>query len=271
MARQEIRSLRSTLEWFKKEGLLLETNREVCMTSGDRILKTGDIMHSTTCGGGGGLGDPIERDPMLIVRDIENMVATLEIAQKVYAVAIRPETIEIDYEETEKLRGKRRKERLEQGLQGIKYLEKLIQAREKLPQFILDFFNEIKNFCPSFRDELSKEKEIVAKGLKPLGEVKIAEKIFSLTPYVDIVLDKKGRKLAVCSKCGFVYCEANENFKLHCLIYERDPSNFHSGRLAYDREWCIFREFYCPSCASQIEVEAIVPGTPILNDYELKF
>jgi 4-hydroxy-3-polyprenylbenzoate decarboxylase len=29
MARQEIRSLRSTLEWFKKEGLLLETNREV--------------------------------------------------------------------------------------------------------------------------------------------------------------------------------------------------------------------------------------------------
>jgi N-methylhydantoinase B/oxoprolinase/acetone carboxylase alpha subunit/acetone carboxylase gamma subunit len=244
---------------------------EVCMTSGDRILKTGDIMHSTTCGGGGGLGDPIERDPMLIVRDIENMVATLEIAQKVYAVAIRPETIEIDYEETEKLRGKRRKERLEQGLQGIKYLEKLIQAREKLPQFILDFFNEIKNFCPSFRDELSKEKEIVAKGLKPLGEVKIVEKIFSLTPYVDIVLDKKGRKLAVCSKCGFVYCEANENFKLHCLIYERDPSNFHSGRLAYDREWCIFREFYCPSCASQTEVEAIVPGTPILNDYELKF
>ena len=243
----------------------------VCMTSGSRRLRTGDITHSTTNGGGGGLGDPIERAPALIVKDIVNKVVTLEVAKKVYAVAINPETLEIDYEKTQKLRAERRKERLGQGVPGINYLEQLVKLREerRLSEVALGLLDETQKFCPSFEKELAREKEIVAKGFKPVGEVKVRKKLFSLTPYVDIVMDEKGRKLAVCSQCGFAYCEAHDNFKLHCLIYERDPSDFHPGRLAYDKEWCVFREFYCPSCVSQIEVEAVVPGTPILNDYEL--
>jgi N-methylhydantoinase B/oxoprolinase/acetone carboxylase alpha subunit len=243
----------------------------VCVTSGDRILKTGDIMHTTTCGGGGGLGDPIDRDPVLVVKDIENKVATLEVSEKIYAVAINPETLVIDYGKTDKLRTERRKERLAQGVPGIEYLEQLVRARGRLPQFILDFLEETKTFCPAFLNELAREEEIITKGLKSVGKVKLRENLFSLTPYVDIAVDEKGRRLAICSQCGFVYCEAIENFKLYCLIYERDPSYFHLGRLAYDKQWCVFREFYCPSCASQIEVEAVVPGTPILNDYELSF
>jgi N-methylhydantoinase B len=245
----------------------------VCMTSGSRKLRTGDITHSSTNGGGGGLGDPLERDPGLIVKDIVNKVVTLEVAQKVYAVAIHPETLEIDYGTTEKLRAERRKERLKQGVPGINYLKQLVKVREerRLPENPLGLLDETRNFCPSFEKELAIEKEIGAKGLKPLGKVKIHEKLFSLTPYVDIVIDEKGRKLSICSQCGFAYCEAHDNFKLYCLIYERDPSDFHPGRLAYDKEWCVFREFYCPSCASQIEVEAVAPGTPILNDYELRF
>jgi hypothetical protein len=238
----------------------------------ERGLKSGDIWASSAHGGGAGLGDPIERDPALIVRDLEDMVATLEVAHKVYGVVIDPETLEVDYKKTEKLRAERRKERLEQGMPGIKYLEQLVRSREekRLPQVALDFLTETENFCPAFGQELTREKEIVAKGVKPIGDAKIVEKILSLTPYVDIVLDDQGRKLAVCSQCGFAYCEANENFKLYCLIYERDPSYFHPGRLAYDKEWCLFREFYCPSCASQIEVEAVPPGMPILWNYELK-
>jgi acetone carboxylase gamma subunit len=41
------------------------------------------------------------------------------------------------------------------------------------------------------------------------------------------------------------------------------------GRLGFDRDWCIYREFYCPSCGRQIEVEVTPPGTPILNNYRL--
>jgi N-methylhydantoinase B len=244
----------------------------VCMTSGSRKLKTGDIVHTTTNGGGGGLGDPIERDPALIVKDIINKVATPEVAQKIYAVAINPETLEIDYEKTERLRAERRRERLEQGIPGIKYLEKMVEAREKkkLSEIASGLIDETRDFCPAFEQEIAREKEIVTRGLKPVGEGGIREKLFSLTPYVDIAVDNKGRKFAICSQCGFVYCQAYDNFKLYCLIHEREPSYFHPGRLAYDSDWCVFREFYCPSCASQIEVEAVAPGTPILWDYELK-
>jgi len=236
-------------------------------------MKSGDMWASTAHGGGAGLGDPIEREPALIVRDLEDQVATLEVAEKIYAVSIDPKTLEIDREETEKLRKERRKERLAQSLPGIKYLAQMVQAREDktLSRVALDFLAETESFCPDgFGKELAREKEFVSRGPQSVGEAKLGEKVLSLTPYVDMVKDEKGRNLAVCSQCGHVYCDASENFKYYCLIYDRDPSYFHLGRLAYDKDWCIYREFYCPSCASQVEVEAVPPGMPILWNYELK-
>jgi hypothetical protein len=237
-----------------------------------RELKSGDMWVASSHGGGAGLGDPIEREPALIIKDIENRIASLEVAQKVYCVAINPETLEVDYKETKKLREERQRERLERGEPGIKYLKRIVEAREekRLPKVVIDFFNETEKFCPTFKMGFDREKEITEKGLKYIGKANILEKLLSLTPYVDIVIDEEGRRLAVCSKCGFVYCEANNNFKLYCLVYEREPSDFWPGRLAYDKEWCIFREFYCPSCASQVEVEAVPPGSPILHNYQLK-
>ena len=98
----------------------------------------------------------------MIVKDIENKEATLEVARKIYAAAIDPKTLEVDYEKTEQLRAARRKERLAQGVPGMKYLEQLVKAREnkELPQFILDFLEETKGFCSAFQKELAKEKEI---------------------------------------------------------------------------------------------------------------
>lgn len=238
----------------------------------EKILKSGDIWGCSSHGGGAGLGDPIERDPALVVRDIENRVATLEVAQRVYAVVIDPETLAIDHKETERLRNERRRARLAQGIPGMRYLEQLVRKREsqEMPAFLLGFLRETEAFCPAFVQELAREKQIAGAGSKPLGEVQVRKRLMGLTPYVDIVEDEEERRIAVCSQCGFGYCEAHDNFKLHCLVYERECSSFHPGRLSYDKEWCVFREFYCPSCGSQVEVEAVAPGTPILWNYELK-
>jgi len=51
------------------------------------------------------------------------------------------------------------------------------------------------------------------------------------------------------------------------LIYERDPKEIHPGKLGPDRDWTVYREFYCPGCGTQIEVEVTPPWTPILNYY----
>jgi hypothetical protein len=241
-------------------------------SSGDRVLTQGDMWHSTTHSGASGLGDPLERDPELIVQDVLNRMVSLDVAQRAYAVAIDPETLEIDHEQTQKLREERKRERLEQGIPGIEYLRELVKLREerRLSKPALELLDETKDFCPGFVKELDREKEIADKGLRPGGKISVGETLFALTSYVDIVLDDEGRKMAVCSHCGFAYCEADDNFKYYCLIYDRDPADLYPGILAYDKEWCLFREFYCPSCASQVEVEACAPGSPILWNYELK-
>jgi len=63
-------------------------------------------------GGGGGYGDPIERDSALVAEDVRNMVISREIAQKVYGVVLNPDTLELDELATEEERQRIRKERL---------------------------------------------------------------------------------------------------------------------------------------------------------------
>jgi len=113
------------------------------------------------------------------------------------------------------------------------------------------------------------EIRFIGKEVEAKSESQIQEVLFELTPYVSIAKDRNGRKKAVCSQCGFVYCDKSENFKLYCLVYERDPTEIYPGRLGPDKEWTVYREFYCPGCGTQVEVEVTPPGTPMLNSYSL--
>lgn len=230
-------------------------------------FKPGDIL-ACMGRGGCGLGDPMEREPELIVQDLKNKTATLHQCQKVYCIAIDPETLEVDYDKTRRLREDKRRERLSQGIQASDYLKVIVERRRKreLGQVALDFMDETVAFSPAYREQLENEEQLSEKGLKPLGKVKVMRQVLSLTPYVKIVEDELKRKVAVCTVCGFAYCEAQENFKLYSLIFERDSADIHRAESAYPSDWCVYREFYCPGCGTQIEVEAIVPGAPILQD-----
>jgi N-methylhydantoinase B len=55
--------------------------------------------------GGGGYGDPLERDPELVENDVADGYVSMERAKKDYGVVIDPETMKADPEETAKLRG----------------------------------------------------------------------------------------------------------------------------------------------------------------------
>ncbi|QXJ32028.1 N-methylhydantoinase B [Saccharolobus shibatae] len=69
-------------------------------------LEYGDkvTLHSA---GGGGWGDPLDRDPELVLQDVKNEYITSEIAQKVYGVVI--ENNKVNYEKTFNLRNIMRK------------------------------------------------------------------------------------------------------------------------------------------------------------------
>lgn len=71
--------------------------------SGLTFCNPGDVMAFYSAGGGG-YGDPFERDPEMVRRDVIFGYVSLERAREDYGVVIDPETYEVDHEATERLR-----------------------------------------------------------------------------------------------------------------------------------------------------------------------
>jgi acetone carboxylase gamma subunit len=86
-----------------------------------------------------------------------------------------------------------------------------------------------------------------------------------------IVQKPDGKRIVKCD-CGHEFCEASDNWKLHALIYVRDTeeklAELYPKMLAQDPEWQVLREYYCPGCATQLEVEAVTPWYPVIKDFE---
>jgi N-methylhydantoinase B len=68
-----------------------------------REMKSGDVVH-VIFAGGGGLGPPTERDPSLVLEDVQNGIVSLDAAREVYRVEIDPSTMMIDFEATARAR-----------------------------------------------------------------------------------------------------------------------------------------------------------------------
>ena len=68
------------------------------------VFHTGDVI-SLRLPGAGGYGDPLERDPDLLLADVRDGKVGLESARRDYKVVVDPETLTIDQAATAKLRG----------------------------------------------------------------------------------------------------------------------------------------------------------------------
>jgi len=67
-------------------------------------IDDGDIFGFDGAHGGGGMGDPLDREPENVLRDVENRHHSFEMAEKVYGVIIDSATMAIDSEATKKRR-----------------------------------------------------------------------------------------------------------------------------------------------------------------------
>jgi acetone carboxylase alpha subunit len=77
----------------------------------------------------GGYGDPLERDPEAVKKDIEMDVGTVWEAEKVYCVKIDPASLEIDHDETNRMREARKRERLARAIPTAAYIS---QVKERI-------------------------------------------------------------------------------------------------------------------------------------------
>lgn len=228
-----------------------------------------DII-STIQWGAPGLGDPLEREPAMIVKDLMEKHTTLKVAKEIYCVAVDPETFTVDEKKTDLMRAQRRKERLAKGIPAWDYIRKMVEARNNgtIPAQVLSFLEETKEFSERFRQELEAEESMKQPDMNQGENIIVKEELFKLTPHVAVVETNTGKGI-LCSHCGHYYCDAGDNFKHYSLVYDRDPKEIHGDRLGADKDLMIFREFYCPGCGHMVEVEATPPFLPILNNYEL--
>lgn len=95
-----------------------------------------------------------------------------------------------------------------------------------------------------------------------------------LLPYGEhlyVVLKKDGSRVIKCD-CGHEFGDYRQNWKLNALVYVRDDeekmTELYPKLLAPDPQWQVIREFYCPGCGTQLEVEAVTPWYPVIHDYE---
>lgn len=82
------------------------------------------------------------------------------------------------------------------------------------------------------------------------------------------IVEKGDRKVIKCD-CGYEFGDYKMNWKYNALVYDRNPREIYPGKGGHDPDWCTYREFYCPGCLAQLEVEAVPHGMPFLCPVEL--
>jgi N-methylhydantoinase B len=75
--------------------------------SGLTLVHNGDVIEFYSAGGGG-YGDPLQRDPEAVEADVRNEYVSIEKARKDYGVVLDPATLQVNPAETEKVRSERK-------------------------------------------------------------------------------------------------------------------------------------------------------------------
>jgi N-methylhydantoinase B/acetone carboxylase alpha subunit len=88
---------------------------------------------------------------------------------------------------------------------------------------------------------------------------------------LNVVRRDDGGALVIRCDCGHDFCAHHRNWKMEALLFVRADAEtlaeIFPGLAAPDPEWCELREFYCPSCARQLETEALPPGYPVVHEF----
>jgi acetone carboxylase gamma subunit len=88
-----------------------------------------------------------------------------------------------------------------------------------------------------------------------------------LQEHLYIVEREDGSRVVRCD-CGQEFGDYRHNWKEAALVHERDGSGLYRGPRIADPDWSVLREFYCPGCATQLDVEVVPRGYPFIFNFE---
>ena len=92
-----------------------------------------------------------------------------------------------------------------------------------------------------------------------------------LLPLTDeLYIVQKGQERVVKCSCGHEYGDYRENWKLKALIHvlnEGEVKELYPYPGSPDPAYCEVREYYCPGCGNQLQVETVPYGYPVVFDF----
>ena len=92
--------------------------------------------------------------------------------------------------------------------------------------------------------------------------------VVPLQEHLYVVETSDGERIVKC-QCGQEFGDYRQNWKEEALVYERHPQDgvvFLPNKGA-DPDWQVLREFYCPGCAAQLDVEPVPVGYPFIFNF----
>jgi len=93
--------------------------------------------------------------------------------------------------------------------------------------------------------------------------------LLCLQEHLYVVEQADGSRVVRCD-CGQEFGDYRRNWKEAALVHERDGSDgevYRGPRIA-DPGWSILREFYCPGCATQLDVEVVPRVYPFIFSFQ---
>ncbi len=92
-----------------------------------------------------------------------------------------------------------------------------------------------------------------------------------LNDHLYVVGTDEGRRIRC--DCGHEFCDADDNWKKHARVRVREDEDEH--REIYPKyqtphpDWTFqLREWFCPDCFAQLDVDAVPAGYPVLRNFE---
>ena len=85
------------------------------------------------------------------------------------------------------------------------------------------------------------------------------------------IVQKDNRSRVVKCDCGHEFGDYRHNWKLEALIYVRKTkeaiNEIYPDHMGCNPDWMELREYYCPGCKAQLDVEAVPPGYPVVFNF----
>ena len=171
--------------------------------------------------GGGGYGDPVERQPEAVAKDVRRRIVSSRIAEEIFGVVLNQDSP--DSAATLKRRQEIREERMREGKTFSGATSSLSDAvrRSTAWQQILKFHEHL-------------------------------------------AIAKNGQTEAIrCIRCGHLFCQKDENYKLYAPRRERDLYDLAQSLVPSGESYLGgYLEYYCPGCATLLQVDSFCDAFP---------